>query len=185
MEHDVEGLIYKPVKTKQDVDKLLSIHKNLVYWTLGKMGRLHDQECESAAWEALWDAINRFDVFSNVAFSSFAVKCIRNRVNDILRKRKLRLENETDFTDYFEAADRGTLIPLQIEAVDELIRVQTILDEYIDMKSGVSKNVLLVWKAANFEISAQMLARICNTSSTTVGKVLIAFRAYLATKLRD
>ena len=60
---DVNDLIYKPVKSKNDVNKLLQVHKNLVYWCLGKMNKLNDQECESAAWEALWDAINRFDVF--------------------------------------------------------------------------------------------------------------------------
>jgi len=185
MTQDVDGLIYKPLKTKEDVDKLLSIHKNLVYWMLGRMRRLDDADCESAAWEALWDAITRFDVFGNVSFSTFAVCVIRNRVNDVLRKRKLRLENETDFTEYFEAADRGTLIPLQIEAVDELSRVQNILDEYIGMKTGVTRNVLLVWKAANFDISTKMLASICDTSSATVGKVLVSFRAYLATKMRD
>ena len=178
-------LIYKLNKTAADIDELLLQHKNLVYYRLAQMNQLTNQDAESAAWEALWDSINRFDVFSKVAFSSFAVKCIRNRVNDVLRKRKLKLENETDFTDYFEAADRGTLIPVQIEAVDELIRVQAILDEYISIKTGVTKNILLVWKAANFEMSAQMIAKICNTSSTTVGKVLVAFRAYLATKLRD
>lgn len=181
---DVNDLIYKPVKSKNDVNKLLQVHKNLVYWCLGKMNKLNDQECESAAWEALWDAINRFDVFGTTAFSSFAVRVIKNRVNDVLRKRKI-LENETDASDYFEAADNGSPIYLQIEAVDELARVQKIFDEYLALKSGTSKNVLLVWRAANFDIEPKHIAKICSTTTATVGKVIVSFRAYLATRLMD
>lgn len=182
---DVNDLIYKPVKSKSDVNRLLQIHKNLIYWCLGKMGKLNDQECESAAWEALWDAVNRYDVFSKTAFSSFAVRVIRNRINDVLRKRKIQLENETDASDYFEAADNGSPIHQQIEAADELKRVQLIFDEYLLQKSGTSKNVLLVWRAADFDIEPKFIAKICGTSTATVGKVLVSFRAYLATRLRD
>ena len=182
---DVNDLIYKPVKSKDDVNRLLQMHKNLIYWCLGKMNKLNDHECESAAWEALWDAINRYDVFSKTAFSSFAVRVIRNRVNDVLRKRKIQLENETDATDYFEATDNGSPVWVKVEAVDELMRVQKILDEYIATKTGTSKNILLVWRAANFSLEPKFIATICGTSSTTVGKVLLSCRAYLATRLRD
>ena len=49
---DVNDLIYKPVKSKDDVNRLLQMHKNLIYWCLGKMNKLNDNECESADWEA-------------------------------------------------------------------------------------------------------------------------------------
>lgn len=180
-----DDLIYKPIKTKADVNELLRQHKNLIYWMLTRMGKLADDDCEEAAWLALWDAIERFDVYGNVAFSTFACRCIQNRVNDVLRRRQLQYKYETDFTEAEVLASSEVPIPTQLESVETLMQVQKLLEQYISMKQGVTKNVLLVWQASKFQASAQTIAKICATSSSTVGKVLVSFRAYLATQLRD
>lgn len=187
MERDVNDRIHKLVKSKKDVEYLLRVHKNLVYWCLGKYKLLNsaDHECESAAWEALWDAINTFDVFSKGQFSSYAVRCILNRIGDVLRKRK-HIGNKVTFMPVdLEVEDTASTVDAACEARDLLKRVQAIFDEYINLKTGTSRNILLVWQAANFDIDAKMIASICGTTSATVGKTLTAFRAYLHTRLRD
>ena len=180
-----EDLIYKPIKSKADVNELLSMHKNLVYFMLTKMGKLNDQDCEEAGWDALWDAIERFDVYGDTAFSTFACRCIQNRINDVLRKRQIKFKHETDFTEAETLPSNGMTIPAQIESVETLMRVQKILEQYITIKSGVTRKVLLAWQASKFSASAATIATVCNTTSSTVGKVLVSFRAYLATELRD
>ena len=182
---DAQQLLYKPSKSKADTEKLLSIHKNLVYWCLHRANVAYDADCESAAWEALWDAINKFDVFSSTAFSSFAVRVITNRINDVLRKRKIQYAREAEVPEYYEAVDECSSPQQMIEAADELRRISAIIDDYINTRTGKTKNILIVWRASQFSCEHKAIATICNTSTSTVGKVLVGCRAYIAMRLRD
>lgn len=185
MQCDYFDLIHKPIKTKSDINKLLEIHKNLVYWCLGKMNKLHDQDAESAAWEALWDAIATYDVYGSVAFSTYAVRVIKNRIGDVIRKQIKMSNNEFATHDEIDIVDTMCRISDSFEAKERLDKVIKAVDMYIEMKTGIARNVLIVWRAANFDITNTMIAKICRTSTSRVSETLTGARAFIATKLRD
>ena len=182
---DCFDLIHKPIKTKADISYLLGVHKNLIYWCLGKMNKLYDQDAESAAWEALWDAIATYDVYSSVAFSTYAVRVIKNRIGDVIRKQIKLSMKEFATHDEVEAVDTGCRIHDGFEAKEQLDKVVKAVDEYIEMKTGIARNVLIVWRAANFDITSTMIAKICRTSTSRVSETLTSARAFIATRLRD
>lgn len=178
-------LIYKPDKTNDDIDELLLQNKNLVYYMLNTMHLLSDADAESAAFEALWDAISCFDIYGKVPFGSYACKCIRNKVNDVLRERqaqKRSLYVAVELTD-----DMNLFYDDEVCSVDTFAKVEQLFDRYINhhITGGLARNILLVWHSSVFEMTPSQIAERCNTTPSYVCRVQCAFRAYLGSKLRE
>lgn len=172
-------VLYKLEKTREDVEELLQRHKNLVYFMLTKTGQLRNQDAESAAWEALWDAINTFDVFSTTAFSTYAHKLIRNAIYTVVRdQKKLPTEIELD-----EAYTQYDATPEEVEENRNI--VQEAFNTYVASKHGATRDVLLLWNASSFEASQKALAGRCKCSPSYVSRVQQGFRAYLSGKLKE
>lgn len=185
-----KDLLYKLQKTTEDVNELIKAHKNLVYYTLTRLGCLHNAECESAAYQGLWDAIETFDVFSTVSFSTYAYSCIRNAINDCRRKSKRVNEHEesvdftiTTMTYNAPQVDCTTLV----ESSEAVQRIMQYAQEYIEamQQNTISCRVMKAWYAYRFEISETDLAKLCKTSPTNVGRAQAMFRAYLTRKLKE
>lgn len=177
----MSDLIYKRDKTRKDVDELLAQHKNLIYYRLTQMGQLHNQDAESAAWEALWDAIETFDVFGSTAFSTYACTCITNAINDVLRR---QLAEKKHFT--LVELDDAQEIPVVDEYTDpDVIRViNETFDWHMKNSTPIVKNVLQLWRASGFTANATVLAKACGTSSSYVQRIQVSFRARLGGKLK-
>ena len=178
-------LLYKQDKTDSDIEQLLFKHKNLIYYMLTKMGQLTNQDAESAAWEALWDAINLFDIYSNVAFSTFACTVIRNKINDVLRKQLLINAKETVVLSVLKEDDNNLAVMLPIDNIEEVQHIYALFDEYVYTKTGMIRNILLVWHSTSFECSAKHIADICKCSVSYVCRIQQLFRAYLSSRLRQ
>ena len=179
----MSDLIYKLDKTSQDIDNLLSEHKNLVYHMLTCMQQLDNPDAESAAWEGLWNAINTYDVFSAVQFSTYACKVIRNAINDELRKCYIKrnlLDNSIELCSYPEPS-----VVVDFDADEAVRTIYKLFDEYVVQKVGINKNILLAWYSSNFESNPTNLATICHCSTSYVCRVQGAFRAYIITKLKE
>ena len=179
----MDDLIYKLDKTKEDVEALLRQNKNIVYFKLGEMHLLDNQDAESAAFEALWDAVNCFDVFCTVPFVNYACKCIENAVNDTIRKRKAKKRNtyvSVELTD-----NVSVYVMPDVDAENMFTKVQKLLRLYLDnnISGKLAREVLLVWYSSNFEMSATHIAKRCNTTASYVCRVQCAFRAYIGNKL--
>lgn len=177
-------LLYKPEKSDADINELISQHKNLVYYMLGRMGRLNHQDCESAAYEALWDAVCTFDIYSTGSFSTYACTLIRNAVNNELRKAALQQGRDAAM---MELADtNGLFLPTAVDVQDNRVttRVEQLFDKYVSGKSGTCRNVLLTWQASGFEAPGKVIARICRCSGSYVSRVQNDFRAFLQYKMK-
>jgi len=175
----VDDLIYKLNKTDEDINALIQNNQGLIYHMLKIQGQLNNQEAESACWDALWNAVTRFDVFSSTLFSTFACTVIRNAINDVLRKQQRINQNscmvtETNLVAYNE----------DTHAKELLIKIYRAFDKYLASKSGVTRNVLIAWQGTNFEANTTNIAMMCNTTASYVSRVLCSFRAYLAVELR-
>ncbi len=172
-------LLYKLNKSREDIEQLLVAHKNLIYHMLSKTGQLQNQDAESAAWEALWDAINLFDVFCKTQFSTYACTLIKNAIYDTIRKQnkllaEIQLEDDQVYIFDLHEADQ----------VDTVRLIENIYKSYISRKTGLVKDILLVWYGASFEISQREIADRCHCSISYVGRVQQSFRAYLSGKLK-
>lgn len=178
----MSDLIYKRDKTREDVEELLKQHKNLIYARLSTMRQLKNQDAESAAWEALWDAIETFDVYGATAFSTYAYRCITNAINNVLRKQQAQ-NNKIEFCEL----DENNLLftDTSYESAETMRLVHKAFDEYLLFIHGrVARDVLLLWYSGGFSMSATELAKHLNTSASYVTRVQDSFRAYLSGQLR-
>lgn len=177
-------LLYKAEKTDDDVNELIKQHKNLVYYMLGRMGQLHHQDCESAAYEALWDAVCTFDIYSKGAFSTYACTLIRNAINNELRKTALQHGRDAAMMELADA--NGLFLAPTVDVQDNRVttRVEKLFDLYIKSKQGTCRNVLLTWQASGFEASGKVIAKICACSGSYVSRVQNDFRAFLQSKMK-
>lgn len=176
-------LIYKLNKTPEDVDALLVQHKNLVYYMLTSMHQLSNQDAESAAWEALWDAIGTFDVYAKNTFSTYACTLIRNGINNVLRKQQLEY---THHCAVMQISKQNSLIYNQEPDDAELVAfVDREFKKFIGMKHGIAKNVLLAWYSTRFAANVTNIAIMCKCSPSYVTRVQSDFRAYISGKLKE
>lgn len=176
-------LLYKPDKTRDDIEQLLAQHKNLVYFMLTNMQQLHNQDCESAAWEALWDAVCTFDVFSTTQFSTYACTLIRNAINDVLRKQALINRHETamfEYTDQYELDSE----PASNKSADLVNEVEQAFRIYLVDCQPKTKAVLQAWRASGFEAKGNELAKMCSCTSSYVSRVKRGFRAFLQRRVK-
>lgn len=177
----MSDLLYKQNKTGADIDELLLQHKNLVYYKLAQMGQLNNPDAESAAWEALWDAIMTFDIYSKTAFSTYACRCIVNAVNSVLRKQQYEKKRMISFDDLSEAnllcTDGNFDSASTTQAIEQ--GVATFVATY----HGLPRDIILRWQASGFEMSVTMLAAACNTSTSYVSRVITLFRAILSSQI--
>ena len=178
----MEELLYKVDKTKEDIDQLLDIHKNLVYFVLGKMKQLYNPDAESAAWEALWYAIVTFDIFSSTAFSTYAYVVIRNAVNNELRKYYYKKQPKHIYTD--EPLCQIDLTP-DADLSYTCSHILLLFDEYILDKHGQVKDILLAWYTSDFEGTPTNIAKICGCAPTNVSRVQATFRAFITRRLKE
>lgn len=171
-------LIYKRDKTAKDIDELLAKHKNLIYYMLSNMGQLTNQDAESVAWEALWDAVCTFDVYSNTAFCTYACTVIRNAVNNILRKQQL---DNGHCCSMMQLAESENLVSVQeLDNADLVSTIDKSFEQYIKNKSGVARNILLTWYGTSFSANVSNIARICSCSASYVTRTQDGFRAYMS-----
>lgn len=174
-------LIYKREKDDEDINLLIMQHKNLVYYMLSRMRLLSDPDAESAGYEALWDAVLTFDVYSTSTFGSYACVLIKNKINDMLRVRKAC---KRSLYATVELTEDNTLFTFdEVASLETADTVYRCFDKYIN-KEGVlgplARNILLAWYAAGFEMSVTDLAKYCSTTPSYVSRVQCSFRAYLA-----
>lgn len=170
-------LLYKPDKTPEDINSLIGAHKNLIYYVLGGLGQLYNQDCESAAWQALWDAVCTFDIYGQAAFSTYAVTLIRNAVNGELRKEATRRRHETVLDEL-----QGVNEPV---VSGELNRIEAIFAEFIARCTGQKKNVMLVWQASGYEAKGTTIATICRCTPSYVSRVQQDYRAFVSVRIKE
>lgn len=174
-------LLYKRDKTAADVECLLEQHKNLVYYMLTKTEQLGNQDAESAAWEALWDAINVFSVYEETQFSTFACTMMRNAINDVLRKQnRIRVQENEIVAAYIEA--NKFISEFEPHAGIQQ-RVIELFKEYVSDKRGNIRSILLAWYGTGFENSATNIANMCKCSVSYVCRTQQLFRAFLKYRL--
>ena len=176
-------LIYKRDKTKNDIDLLLKQHKNLIYYMLSLHNQLANQDAESAAWEALWDAICTFDIFSKVPFSSYACVVIKNAINDVLRKQIKVNEKQKVVIEDLDELNMFSMLELNDTGLKKIINDE--FEKFIASRKGKIRDVMLVWYSYDFCTTVQNIADKCGCTASYVSRVQTTFRAILSAKVKD
>lgn len=179
----MSDLLYKPDKTPKDIEVLIAEHKNLIYYRLKQMGQLYNPDAESAAWEALWDAVGTFSIYEKTAFSTYACTCITNAVNSVLRK---QIADQQAYN-YVELTDKIP-VPATVEESAELEYLADVIDEvfkeHMETSRGLSRDILQLWRVSNFGENKTQIAKALNTSVSYVSRVQTAFKARLSGRLK-
>lgn len=180
----MDDLIYKLNKTRDDVNDIITKNKNLVYYMLGLMRCIGDDDCESAAFEGLWDAVETFDVYSKVAFASYACVLIRNRVNGVFRRRNALSRSKYVSVELNEDID--LFYTDEVPTVDTLIQIDKHIEKYLSKRKGNThvRAIIMMWRNADFDITATEIGKALNVSTSYVCRVQCAFRAYLGEVLK-
>lgn len=165
-------LLYKRDKTPEDVEKLVYVHKNLVYYCLSQTGQLNNQDAESAAFEALWDSVNLFDVYSTTAFSTFACTVIKNRILTVLRDSKKLRTTEVPLKDTM-LSTHDTCEQPNNRNYNRLCRQ---IDNYINCQTDKINAILTYWRSKCYNVSAAKIAEQCNVSPSYVSRVQLSFK---------
>lgn len=178
-------LIYKLEKSRDDIERLLEEHRNLVYYCLSQCALLDNADCESAAWEALWDAICTFSVYEQTLFSTYACTCIMRAINGASRKQDAYNKRHIELPkDAPEPVTSMAFIDESIDSLKVLDIIQDVFEEHLASTRGVSKDVLLFWRSKNFDESKTEIAKACGTSVSYVSRVMTAFKARLSGRLK-
>ena len=150
---------------------------------LTTMHQLSNQDAESAAWEALWDATETFDVFAKSMFSTYACALIRNAINNILRKQQLTYTHQSAVISMCE--QNNLICEMEFDNAELSAFIDIALSEYLEKKSGLAKNIILVWYSTGFSINVSNIAIACGCSPSYVTRVQDGFRAYLSGRLKE
>lgn len=140
---------------KQDTTEQLIIeNEGLVYYTLDLLNCKYSDEAISVGYEALWRAIETFDISKNVKFSTYAVTCIRNAIWDMFRAQKEVSDNEVFLDDLQYELGRGDAGIEKPEPTEQYLIVQEAVDEALKKLKGKKKQIAITWISSKMSATA-------------------------------
>lgn len=155
---------------KQDyTDKMMQVHKGLVYYMLSELNCRQSDEAEAVALEALWKAITTFDESKNTSFSTYACTCIRNAVYTLFRARKEQLEAEIPLEDYINVLSTETF---EEESDKDYTFLYIAVDEALNSISGKKREVAQLWLE-------------CEMSATAISKEIGCSQSYASQSIKE
>ena len=180
-----------------NIDKIIENNMGLVYKQLHRFHLVNDDEAYSLAMEALWQAVETFDVTKGFQFSTYASVCIYNAIGRYIRhknrKRQLEIisynaivddnDGDTEFEYFFGDLTDDPEKRVLLKELDVFIK-QSISEEYFKL-SGNSRIVIGAWIASDYKVKQGELAKATGIAQPTVSRILSAFKYKLKKRLED
>ena len=177
---------------------LIRKHSGLVYSQLHRFNLIQDQEAESIAYEALYNAIVNFDATKGNALSTVATVYIYNALGSYVRKlnkqRQLHIisYNSVAYSDDNEEHEFVDMLAngLNIEQdyinkeVCKLAR-QAFNEQYDMLTNETHKTVIGLWRDSEFSAQTTEIAKVAGVSQSYVSQVINNFKFKLRKKLED
>lgn len=177
----------------EDINELIRKNKGLVYKQLHKFNLVDDQDANSYAFEALYNAIQTWDSSLGTKLSTYATVCIYNALGCYLRK--LNRKRQIDTVSYNNIANDNAefsdFISSQYsleESVINSIRLKAAYDAMQRLRckySGVCLKVFEIWYDSNFSMGATDIAKQLGTSQPYVSQTLARIRADIKKEMGD
>jgi RNA polymerase sigma factor (sigma-70 family) len=196
-EFDKEKLdkLLKAERTQENITELLILNDRLLRKYLQKNYLEHDEEAYSYGQQALYKAIMTFEVGGNVAFSTYAYRCIFNLVGSYIRhinsnKEKTPVVSFDQPTSADSDITIGTTLSSDIDVENDVVSDMNIKPiwqafwaEYNSVQNPLSKQVLEKWYDSDFKMSNKELAASVGCSQSYVNRILNQFRIKMKRRL--
>ena len=179
-----------------DINESIARNKGLIYKQLHSFQLTYDQDAESMAYEALYNAVLTYNKETGTAFSTYATCVINNALRHHLRS--LNKKRQLDVISYYtplspDDEDSACLVDVLVHPDDAestiidkesraMIR-RAFNDEYSIMSEKHKKVVELFFIAGI--IRQQDIANSVGVTQATVSKIISAFRHRLKVRLEE
>ncbi len=184
--------LLKQPKTKEIVEELIELNEGLVGAQLTAFNLHGDPDAISYGFEGLFNAVNTYDHSKKIVFSTYATVCIRNNIQNLLRKRKSEQRTPTvsfnesvpgtegiTYEDLLYVLDKTDLYDNSNLIVDI---VRKTLSSY---KNTKTHDILRIWIESGFKATEAYIATTTGVSQPYVNKVINQFRDKLRIKLKE
>ncbi len=179
-----------------DINDTIAENLGLVYGQLKRFELLGDQDAESAAYEALYNAIVSYNDASSTKFSTYAICVIANAIRMVLRARRNKKqintvsyhepigdENEETFADVLSYGDTIDDVLLRNEMREDIYNA--IMRVYNNLTTENAKRIFIMWYRSDFTATQRDIAEALNVSQPTVCRNLSIFKYKLKQELED
>lgn len=177
---------------------LIQKHSGLVYSQLHKFKLSQDQEAESIAYKALYDAIVNFDESKGTKLSTVATVYIYNALGSYVRtlnnKRTIKTvsynsvaySDDTEDHEFLELLSNGTSVE-DMYIHNDLCRYtrQVFNNLYDELTNETHKTILTIWNESDFTMSTVEIAKVVKVSQSYVSQVINNFKFKMKKKLED
>lgn len=179
-----------------DINDKIAENTGLVYRQLHSFQLLYDQDAESYAYEALYNAVITYDGKTGTAFSTYAVCCINNALRKHLRT--LNKKRQLDIVSYDAPITADEDSPAMIEVIPQLYTVEdallcaescefikgALVDEYKKL-SEKHRVIVRLFLTRKEDMSQQAIAKAAGVTQATVSKIISAFRHKIKQRLEE
>lgn len=177
---------------------LIQTHSGLVYSQLHKFKLIQDQEAESIAFEALYNAISNFDESKGTQLSTVATVYIYNALGSYVRtlnkKRILQIvsynnvayEDEAEEHEFVDMLSTGESIESNYIRTELHKHTRNTFNELYDtLTNETHKTILRLWNESDFEATTVEISKQVNVSQSYVSQVINNFKFKMKKKLED
>lgn len=179
-----------------DVNDKIFENTGLIYKQLHTFQLTNDQDAESFAYEALYNAVTTYDCNTGTAFSTYAVCCINNALRKHLRTLSKKRQLEVVSYDTPIASDEDS--PTMLEVIPQLYTVEDMLlcmescnfirnvvvDEY-ERLSEKHQVIVRLFLTRKEDMNQQAIAKAAGVTQATVSKIISAFRHKIKQRLEE
>lgn len=179
-----------------DINDKIAQHTGLVYKQLTAFNLLYDQDAESFAYEALYNAVITYDEKAGTAFSTYAVCCINNALRRHLRT--LNKKRQLEVVSYDAPITSDTDSPAMLDVIPQLYTVEdallctescefirkAVVEEY-EKLSEKHKVVVRLFLTSSMGMNQQTIAKSAGVTQATVSKIISAFRHKVKQRLEE
>lgn len=174
---------------------LIQTHSGLVYSQLHKFNLIHDQEAESLAYEALYNAICNFDSSKGNKLSTVATVYIYNALGSYVRS--LNKQRQIQTVSYHNTADDNgneyiDILSTSVDVEQELINKElyrTVSEvfniQYEKLANEKHKAIIGLWRDSEFNAQTKDIAKQVGVSQSYVSQIINNFKYILKKKLED
>ena len=184
----VDIIFSKPERSDEDIEKMLELHKNLIYTFLTSKNLLGNANAESAGWQGLLSAIKKYDPGMDCCFSSFAYPCIKNAVYVSLRTPK-KIEAETSYEGYVELnpdITSGYSIEESIIQKEACSNIYAVVHKLLNSlpTDSMKYKILSTWMSSDFTYDWVQIGTICGCTRQNISRVMQWIRVYIHNELK-
>ena len=180
----------------QDVNLIISNNIGLIKAQLKKLCLFNDPEAESIGYEALYTAIETFDVTKGYKLSTYATCCIYNALGSYIRtlnkKRQLDVISynnvaynedgvQHEFLEFFEAVGDVESEYMKCELCNKVREVYLIT--YDKLTNDKHKAIIKAWHDSEYTMMNKEIATIVGVSQPYVNQVINTFKFSLRKRL--